>query len=268
MGLQVDSELLSFMETQLATHESCVQTLQRDLEAASHNLLSTRDELDRKKKQISDAPKTMSQLVALSTALEKEAQRIDSNLHEQMTEEKIVGDVLCRPCGPVQPTYVLTATHTVLTQVSVSSCPLCCNGYHCNNWTPASCGHTYHPVCLFTHITTSSIAPSCVACGEPFSYDWLKSWGVERGCMYTVTMDSAERALTLAHENEDIYGIACNRLARRRKWVEAIESTITKVIRLLVALFAVCLVFVQSFQIYLEECNCNTDFLCEAGRPR
>lgn len=86
--------------------------------------------------------------------------------------------------GAMAPVAIATALHVGARHHRISSCPKCFLGYHCNNWVPTPCGHTYHPHCLFSILHESSlrpvtIPPSCVACKQVFHPDWLVCWGYD-----------------------------------------------------------------------------------------
>ena len=62
------------------------------------------------------------------------------------------------------------------TLVYVENCPLCGEGFHCNDIVVSSCGHTYHPFCMNNH---SSKSNRCIAefCDEDFDPNWCLSFG-------------------------------------------------------------------------------------------
>ena len=62
------------------------------------------------------------------------------------------------------------------TLVYVENCPLCGEGFHCNDIVVSSCGHTYHPFCMSSH---SSKFNRYIAefCDEDFDPNWRLSFG-------------------------------------------------------------------------------------------
>ena len=61
--------------------------------------------------------------------------------------------------------------------VYIEDCPLCGQGFHCNDIIVASCGHTYHPFCMNIH---SSKSNKCIVefCNEDFDLKWRLSFGL------------------------------------------------------------------------------------------
>ncbi|KAL3687647.1 hypothetical protein R1sor_013956 [Riccia sorocarpa] len=57
--------------------------------------------------------------------------------------------------APLIPRWIPTATEVTKTIFRLSSCPICCLGFHCMNFMPTSCGHAYHPACLAALIAHS-----------------------------------------------------------------------------------------------------------------
>ncbi|KAL3682155.1 hypothetical protein R1sor_000177 [Riccia sorocarpa] len=57
--------------------------------------------------------------------------------------------------APLIPIWIPTATEVTKTIFRLSSCPVCCLGFHCMNFMPTSCGHAYHPACLAAVIAHS-----------------------------------------------------------------------------------------------------------------
>ncbi|KAL3687648.1 hypothetical protein R1sor_013957 [Riccia sorocarpa] len=57
--------------------------------------------------------------------------------------------------APLIPRWIPTATEVTKTVFRLSSCPICCLGFHCMNFMPTSCGHAYHPACLAALIAHS-----------------------------------------------------------------------------------------------------------------
>jgi len=60
--------------------------------------------------------------------------------------------------------------------VYVENCPLCGEGFHCNDIVVSSCGQTYHSFCMRCH---SSKSNRCIAefCEEDFDPNWRLSFG-------------------------------------------------------------------------------------------
>ena len=60
--------------------------------------------------------------------------------------------------------------------VYIENCPLCGEGFHCNDIVVSSCGHTYHPFYMSSH---SSKSNRCIAefCDEDFNPNWRLSFG-------------------------------------------------------------------------------------------
>ncbi len=62
--------------------------------------------------------------------------------------------------------------------ILIKTCPICFEWFIANNIVVASCGHTYHPFCLFTHLQTSI---TCVVkfCLDPILHpNWWQSMGI------------------------------------------------------------------------------------------
>ncbi|KAL3695637.1 hypothetical protein R1sor_009713 [Riccia sorocarpa] len=81
--------------------------------------------------------------------------------------------------APLIPRWIPTATEVTKTVFRLSSCPVCCMGFHCMNFMPTSCGHAYHPACLAALI--AHIEQQCMECNETFHPHWCESWGFEVG---------------------------------------------------------------------------------------
>ncbi|KAL3679307.1 hypothetical protein R1sor_022263 [Riccia sorocarpa] len=79
--------------------------------------------------------------------------------------------------APHIPRWIPTATEVTKTVFRLSSCPVCCLGFHCMNFMPTSCGHAYHPACLAALIAHSG--QQCMECNETFHSHWCESWGFE-----------------------------------------------------------------------------------------
>ncbi|KAL3678793.1 hypothetical protein R1sor_021749 [Riccia sorocarpa] len=79
--------------------------------------------------------------------------------------------------APLIPRWIPTATEVTKTVFRLSSCPVCCLGFHCINFMPTSCGHAYHPACLAALIVHSG--QQCMECNETFHPHWSESWGFE-----------------------------------------------------------------------------------------
>ncbi|KAL3690897.1 hypothetical protein R1sor_004548 [Riccia sorocarpa] len=79
--------------------------------------------------------------------------------------------------APLIPRWIPTATEVTKTVFRLSSCPVCCLGFHCMNFIPTSCGHAYHPACLAALIAHSG--QQCMECNETFHPHWCESWGFE-----------------------------------------------------------------------------------------
>jgi hypothetical protein len=61
--------------------------------------------------------------------------------------------------------------------ILVKAFPLCQEWFHANDIIVASCGHTYHPFCLFSYIKNST----CCAvefCHEPMHLNWWVNMGL------------------------------------------------------------------------------------------
>lgn len=84
------------------------------------------------------------------------------------------------PIGSLHPTAISTFIHSGdVSFHKISSCPRCSLGFHCNNWVPGSCGHSYHPHCLASLLECCGYcSPYCMACNEVFYPDWLLCWGI------------------------------------------------------------------------------------------
>jgi hypothetical protein len=173
--MQIKGQLVTMMQRKLESHKASALSWTNLLIASKADLNYCKLELDGKKKRHATVPQRVSKLKALLVALASERNKLEYKLADQITEVHIVAEVLSKQCDPVTPMYVLTSTTTVISQATVTSCPICCNGYHCNNWVAASCGHTYHPVCLFTHLTSVKSNLKCIACMEPLHPDWWQS---------------------------------------------------------------------------------------------
>ncbi|KAL3698189.1 hypothetical protein R1sor_012265 [Riccia sorocarpa] len=81
--------------------------------------------------------------------------------------------------APLIPRWIPTETEVTKIVFRLSSCPVCCLGFHCMNFMPTSCGHAYHPACLAALIAHSG--QQCMECNETFHPHWCESWGFEVG---------------------------------------------------------------------------------------
>lgn len=134
--------------------------------------------LSDEQKQLPKYPKIRSRLNSLLTAKEQFSRSLDEVIVAQTIELGILREILMKPCLPVKPRYVSTAAHSAIEQrITVTPCPVCCNSYHCFNWMPTPCGHTYHPSCLVALVSGGESPPKCFACKEAFVNDWLETWG-------------------------------------------------------------------------------------------
>jgi hypothetical protein len=219
-----NSELVTFMEEKLANHKNTVLRLTRVSEDIRRDLETTQGVIAKKQEKLSNMPKTFSQLSAMSAALAREIMLLDSSLCAQQLERSIVSEFLSKPCPVLKPAFTFTTSHPTITQYSVAPCPLCCNGFHCFNWIPASCGHTYHPACLFPLILHSKAAPKCKACGEVFSHDWLQTWGLE--CQSILSSEGSASRETMVVDLKDVYGKYAKRLQQRRELVQTLNEEV------------------------------------------
>lgn len=170
-------------------------------------------------------PGMLARLEGVAITLEGEVKALDMAEEAQLAEFQTLAKVLCNPCPPLNPTFVPTTTRTLVTQVSCSPCPVCCNGFHCNNWIPASCGHTYHPSCLFSLIGSSLSCAECMACGTVFLNDWLQSWG----------LPTSEPDVQTTHYIEELRGLyekQSRLLCKRRQFGQHIQSAQERVCRI------------------------------------
>ncbi|KAL3680522.1 hypothetical protein R1sor_023478 [Riccia sorocarpa] len=81
--------------------------------------------------------------------------------------------------APLIPRWIPTATEVTKTVFRLSSCLVCCLGFHCMKFMPTSCGHAYHPACLAALIAHSG--QQCMECNETFHPHWCESWRFEVG---------------------------------------------------------------------------------------
>lgn len=110
------------------------------------------------------------------------------------------------PIGGLHPTGIPTTIHIGKPIHMVSTCPLCNLSFHCNNWVPSPCGHTYHRHCIVGKLQesctlVSMVNPSCLACKQLFHPDWLAckqlfhpdwlmSWGFKANHSEVVQIES------------------------------------------------------------------------------
>lgn len=101
--------------------------------------------------------------------------------------------------------------------ILIKACPICQEWFTTNDIIVASCGHTYHPFCLYTHFQSSD---SCAVefCHEPFLHpDWWLSMGINplleeqivaatnmglednNGCRRNLTSSSKKVRITPSH---------------------------------------------------------------------
>jgi hypothetical protein len=161
-------------------------------------------------------------LQGVSKSLMLEIVDVEACLNAQVEEQRIISEVLMTPCPPLRPTFTYAAAHPTVQPFFLVPCPLCCNGYHDFTWIPASCGHCYHPACLFPMIAHSREVPKCLACEEIFSREWLETWGLPLGLS-----ESGELSVgndLLAMKLRDAYGKYACRLQARRELVETLNK--------------------------------------------
>ncbi|CAM6086263.1 unnamed protein product [Calypogeia fissa] len=176
---EVNTELVALLEAKQKNKEEAIENLKSLLEVTKKDLHSTRGVIAVNQKKLSDVPKTIQKLIVVCQTLEADKAKIDANLLAQQTEWSILSPILTKPCPPLHPTFTVTSAQIAQTNYTLSSCPVCCFGYHEFNWIPASCGHAYHPACLFPLISNSKMAPKCISCAELFKPEWLRLWGLQ-----------------------------------------------------------------------------------------
>lgn len=98
----------------------------------------------------------------------------------------------------------------------MSSCPVCCFGYFEYNWIPASCGHAYHPACLFPLISVSVNAPKCMSCGQAFTPEWLRLWGF-KSKWQDLPVPETLHYERMVIELKGVYALNSRRLHQRRQ---------------------------------------------------
>lgn len=114
---------------------------------------------------------------------------------DQLQSERLLLRKYLFPVLPISlsPRSIVTYVQTQDTHHPITECPICYLGYFCNNWIPTPCGHTYHPICLFSLIFADvESAPKCVACLQVFHPAWLECWGAPQVNHPTV-VDMAEK---------------------------------------------------------------------------
>lgn len=201
--------------------------------------IATFDKLiDTNKKRIERVPEKVARLKVVESQLEADLKPLELSAAAQKAELVILESVMSNPCPVLQPRFVPTSTAMVGTEVFVSNCPVCCHGYHCFNWVPASCGHIYHPHCLFTLLGDKTRAPCCFACGKPFLEDWVRSWGLPK--IGQDKLPSGEGAYI--QEIKATYRVNSACLGRHRHFVQQMQST-----QALVCIGTLCHVLVFGF---------------------
>lgn len=218
--MQGPNEFLGMLEGRLGTSRKELEDLHARQETVSKDVQTLKALLSSKEKSFQDLPKKEARAKSLFVGLEADLKAIQYAREAQVKEHQILAAVLETPSPVLIPRFVPTSTRTVGTHISLTNCPVCCNGYHCYNWIPASCGHIYHPACLFPLISVSPSDPKCHACGESFSHDWLQSWGLEQ-----VGSDGfLNPTKSYVDEMRDVYGKHSGRLGRRRELAAQIQS--------------------------------------------
>ena len=72
------------------------------------------------------------------------------------------------------------------TLVYVENCPLCGEGFYCNDIIVSSYGHTYHPFCMSSH---SSKSNRCIV--EFYDEDFDPNWRLSFGFVELIKPDSS-----------------------------------------------------------------------------
>lgn len=209
-------QYIQILETRLSTEngkmldfkERRVRVL-KDKDVLNHLIVAD-------KKRSEAVPGMVVRLKAVAEALQQEFKSLEEIEDAQKSEYDTLADVLLTPCPKLSPTFVPTPTSIMATQFTFSSCPVCCNGYHCYNWVPASCGHTYHQSCLFPLIGASMDSPRCLACNALFSNEWLRSWGLRTY--------GEETRVSHIEDLKRLYGMHSMQLLKRRELGQHIQS--------------------------------------------
>ncbi|KAL3701862.1 hypothetical protein R1sor_019884 [Riccia sorocarpa] len=123
-------------------------------------------------------------LNAKITVAEFEIQKLQSSLTKaesiveaQIGELKHVEPFAEASIATLSPMFISTATEVTKAIFRLSSCLVCCLGFHCMNFMPTPCGHVYHPACLAALVAHSGL--QCLECSESFHPHWCESWGFD-----------------------------------------------------------------------------------------
>lgn len=149
-------------------------------------------------------------LKTMATSTQRIADELELAEQSQKTEYKVLSTILQNPCPVLTPTFIPTASGADSQHIEASSCAVCCFGFRCYNLIPASCGHCYHPSCIFSLIGGSRKEPRFIACGVLFSNEWLACWG-----LLTVQENS-----TVIHNDPllTVFGTQSVHLVKRRNY--------------------------------------------------
>jgi hypothetical protein len=166
------------IEEQLKREEEAIESLKEQELTINKSLLQAKKLLTNGLERVESIALRKSRLKSLAMSVQNAIRQLELAEESQKAEYKILASALLNPCMVLLPTFIPTTSATEPQHVEVSSCPICCYGFHCHNWIPGSCGHAYHPSCLFSWIGGSKIDPKCFACGAFFAKDWLECWGL------------------------------------------------------------------------------------------
>jgi hypothetical protein len=203
------------MEEKQKSLDETILGLKSLLNSTQEDLNVTRAVMVVNQKKLGDLPQIIEKLRTLSRSLEADKQKIKANLLAQQKELETLSPLLSKPSIPLRPTFIVTPSHRAHASYAVSSCPVCCFGYDNFNWIPASCGHAYHPSCLFQLISNSSPPPKCMSCANILSPDWLQMWGLK---FTWEGLEDYQSKITndMVTEMKQTYGQNAGRLQQRR----------------------------------------------------
>lgn len=172
----------------------------------------------------------------LSAGKIKKSQFVEEMVGLQLVHEELSKKLVCcvaerdvmskhfeGECSSLRPRFIATAVDLRQQLYKMSPCAVCLFGYHCNNFIPTSCGHTYHPACIMPLISRQDTGtPRCVACNEIFHPDWLASWGLARPSSevdkFAAVLDLDAQSQSFETAMRDLYREgAVNLKARREK---------------------------------------------------
>lgn len=125
-----------------------------------------------------------------------------SAMEEQLSRMR-AGDGAAFFPQPVEgcPQEPVAVTHTL------NACPVCSLWFSCYDYSSLSCGHTYHPFCLYEHSQKSG---TCAVdlCQQPFGVQTLRAIGIRPAAITVASKRQPEKPRTASSNDPSLSGTA------------------------------------------------------------